>query len=78
MWCLLTNFPRNQVWTKSCILDLYHQRWGIETFFRELKGFLGAGHFHAQTIEGIRQDLRLHEVQPRLTAGGNGSILTPL
>ena len=56
-WLLLTNLSRCKRWKKSIILDLYHERWGIEVFFRELKTILGADHFHAQTLEGVLQEL---------------------
>jgi len=56
-WLLLTNLPRCQRWKKHSILNLYHERWGIEVFFRELKTILGADHFHAQTVEGVMQEL---------------------
>lgn len=68
MWCLLTNLPRNQRWTRTCLIALYHQRWGIETFFREFKGFLGAGHFHAHTIKGLRQEITMAMVAATLVS----------
>lgn len=68
IWCLLTNLPRNQRWTRSAIINLYHQRWGVETFFRELKAFLGIGRFHSLTIDGIRQEIVMAMVAATLVA----------
>ena len=56
-WIILTNLPRNKRWKKGVILDLYHERWGIEVFFRELKEILGADNFHSESIEGIMQEI---------------------
>lgn len=54
-WVILTNLPRCNHWKKNVILDLYHERWGIEVFFRELKTILGADNFHAQSLDGVMQ-----------------------
>lgn len=56
-WVLLTNLPRCRRWKRNIIFDLYHERWGIEVFFRELKMILGADHFHAATLDGVLQEL---------------------
>jgi Transposase DDE domain len=46
-----TEFPAER------IIDLYAQRWGIETRFRELKVQYGIEAFHANSVEGILQEL---------------------
>lgn len=56
-WLLVTNLQRCRRWQKRIILDLYHERWGIEVFFRELKTILGADNFHAHTLDGVLQEL---------------------
>ncbi|MDY6874472.1 MAG: IS4 family transposase [Chloroflexota bacterium] len=56
-WVLLTNIRRCKRWKKHIILDLYHERWGIEVFFRELKTILSADHFHSETLDGVLQEL---------------------
>jgi len=37
--------------------ELYKQRWGIETSFRELKYAVGLTHFHAKKVEYIAQEI---------------------
>jgi len=44
-------FPRDE------ILQLYHQRWHIETFFRELEGELDFDHWHTRTLKGLYLEL---------------------
>lgn len=58
-WVLMTNLARNARWTRSVIMKLYHERWGIEVFFRELKGIVGADRFHAQSIEGMHAEITM-------------------
>ena len=56
-WTLLTNLKQKGIWSRRMLLDLYHERWGIEVFFRELKQILSADVFHSQSLEGIKQEL---------------------
>lgn len=56
-WTLLTNLKRKGIWNRRMLLDLYHERWGIEVFFRELKQILSADVFHSQSLDGIKQEL---------------------
>src|SRR5437773_1645875 len=37
--------------------ELYHQRWGVETFFGVLKGRLNLENFSGRTVEAIRQEV---------------------
>ena len=37
-------------------LDLYHQRWGHETYYGRLKGRLDLEHWTGETAEAVRQD----------------------
>ena len=37
-------------------LELYHSRWGHETFYNRLKGRLDLENFSGQTVEAVRQD----------------------
>lgn len=38
-------------------LELYHQRWGVESFFGVLKGRLSLENFSGRTVEAIRQEV---------------------
>jgi hypothetical protein len=44
-------FPRNEV------IALYHKRWHIETFFRELDGELDFQHWHTRKLRGLYVEL---------------------
>ena len=37
--------------------ELYHYRWGVETFFGKIKGRLDLGNFSGLSLEAVRQDL---------------------
>jgi hypothetical protein len=67
-WCLLTNLPRNHTWTRSVILDLYHQRWGIETFFREWKAYWSGDSFHSHSLEGMEQEVTMSMLAASMVA----------
>jgi hypothetical protein len=75
-WILLTNLPRNSRWTRATILHLYHQRWAIETFFRELKQVLNADHFHAQSLDGMRQEICMAMVAAAMISAAEMLALT--
>jgi hypothetical protein len=38
-------------------VELYNQRWGIETLFREMKDAFEIERFHAQSLKGIEQEV---------------------
>jgi hypothetical protein len=40
--------------------DLYHQRWGIETFYRDFKQTLRGTHWHCQSPKTFEQELVVH------------------
>jgi len=44
-------FPANE------LAEVYHQRWHIETFYRELKHTLKVQHWHARTLRGVYAEL---------------------
>jgi hypothetical protein len=67
-WCLITNLPRNHRWTRFTILDLYHQRWGIETFFREWKKYWGGDCFHSHSLEGMKQEVTMSMLAASMVA----------
>lgn len=49
------------------IVDLYHQRWHIETFFREFKHTLLAQHWHAQSLHAFYTELLFFMILTCLT-----------
>ena len=55
-WVLLTNLSRH-AWNRRMILRLYHERWGIEVMFRELKSIIGVDRFHAHDFAGIQAEM---------------------
>lgn len=68
-WIIITNLARNTRWKRSTIMELYHQRWGIETFFRELKNIFGADHFHSHSLEGIKTEISMAMLASALISG---------
>jgi hypothetical protein len=54
---LATNLLDEQVYETSAFAELYHQRWGIETFYGLLKGRLDLENFSGRSVEAVRQDL---------------------
>ena len=53
---LITNLD-NKDFLLNDLKALYHERWGIEISFRELKYTLGMTHFHSQKVEHIKQEI---------------------
>jgi hypothetical protein len=54
---LATNLLDEQLYPTECFAELYHRRWGIETFYHVLKSRLDLGNFTGLTPEAIRQDV---------------------
>ena len=54
--CIITNLDATEFSVKE-IKQLYHQRWGIERSFRELKYTIGLTNFHAKKVEYILQEI---------------------
>ena len=68
---LITNLDRNP-FPPARLKKMYHQRWGIETAFRDLKHIIGLEHFHSKRAEFIHRSGSLrtpHTVQPFLIGG---------
>jgi hypothetical protein len=42
------------------LADIYHQRWGVETFYRDLKGAMRALHWHCASPQTFEQELVIH------------------
>lgn len=53
---LITNLDRSS-FPASCLKEIYHLRWGIETSFRELKHAIGLTSFHARKTDYIKQEI---------------------
>jgi len=54
---LVTSLLDPQRFAASDLVELYHQRWHIETFFRDLKHTLGVTHWHARTLKPLYVEL---------------------
>jgi hypothetical protein len=53
---LVTSLLDETEWPAADFLDLYHQRWGVETFYGRLKTRLGLENFSGLGAEAVRQD----------------------
>jgi hypothetical protein len=53
---LVTSLRDETAWPSADFLDLYHQRWGVETFYGRLKTRLGLENFSGLGAEAVRQD----------------------
>lgn len=53
---LVTSLLEENAWPAADFLDLYHQRWGVETFYARLKTRLGLENFSGLGAEAVRQD----------------------
>ena len=54
---LLTRKQNKKNFLLNDLKALYHERWGVEISFRELKYTLGMTHFHSQKVEHIKQEI---------------------
>ena len=53
---LVTSLLDETVYPTNDFLELYHQRWGHETYYGRLKGRLDLEHWSGETSEAVRQD----------------------
>lgn len=53
---LVTSLLSNKTYSNKVFKDLYAKRWGVETFYDELKGKLKLEHFSGYSPESILQD----------------------
>jgi len=53
---LVTTLLDEREYRTEEFLDLYHRRWGHETFYNRLKSRLDLENFSGQTVEAVRQD----------------------
>lgn len=54
------------------VMDLYHQRWQVEMFFRWLKCLVPCRHWFAQSAQGVRLQIYLSLIQALLLAEVTG------
>ena len=54
---LVTSLLDEQAVTREMLIDLYHRRWHIETFFRELSSDVQFEHWHTRTVKGLYVEL---------------------
>lgn len=54
---LATNLLEDELYPTQCFGELYHYRWGVETYYGLLKGRLDLGNFTGLSAETIRQDV---------------------
>lgn len=53
---LVTTLLDEEEYPSEEFLDLYHRRWGHETFYNRLKSRLDLENFSGETVEAVRQD----------------------
>ena len=54
---LVTSLLDPEAFPRQEIIELYHERWHIETFFRELQEDLDFQHWHTRTLRGLYVEL---------------------
>jgi hypothetical protein len=54
---LVTSLLDPEAFPRKEIIELYHERWHIETFFRELQEELDFQHWHTRTLHGLWVEL---------------------
>ncbi len=54
---LATNLLDEALYPTECFGELYHYRWGVETYYGLLKGRLDLGNFTGLSPEAVRQDV---------------------
>ena len=54
------------------VMDLYHQRWQVEMFFRWLKCLVPCRHWFARSAQGVRLQIYLSLIQALLLAEVTG------
>ena len=59
---LVTSLLDSEAFTRAELTDLYHRRWHVETFFRELASDLHVEHWHTRTLKGLYVELLFHMI----------------
>ena len=75
---LATNLMDEELYPTDCFKELYHYRWGIETYYGLLKGRLDLENFSGLSSEAIRQDVHstvfLSNLESILTRPANDQL----
>jgi len=75
---LVTTLLEETKYPTQEFLDLYHQRWGHETFYNRLKSRLDLENFSGETVEAVQQDFHaavlLCNLESVLTQPAAGAI----
>ena len=53
---LVTSLLDSEIYPVSLFGEVYHQRWGIETYYHLLKGRLDLENFSGKSVESVQQD----------------------
>jgi len=53
---LATSLLDEECFSAEDFKEIYHLRWGVETFFSKIKGRLGLENFTGKTVESVNQD----------------------
>jgi len=64
---LLTSILDHEKFPAQSMAQLYHQRWHVETFFRDFKHTLASQHWHARTLRGLYSELLFTMILASLT-----------
>ena len=64
---LLTSLVDHEKFPAQSLAQLYHQRWHVETFFRDFKYTLASQHWHARTLRGLYAELLFTMILASLT-----------
>lgn len=64
---LVTSLLEPDIYPAEEIVQIYHRRWEIETFFRELKHTLQLTHWHARSLPALYSELLFQMVLVTLT-----------
>jgi hypothetical protein len=59
---LVTSLLDAEAFPQAGLIDLYHRRWHIEVFFRELGEDLHAEHWHTRKLKGLYVELLFHMI----------------
>ncbi|MCM2281199.1 MAG: IS4 family transposase [Bdellovibrionaceae bacterium] len=54
---LATNLPKRLLHKRREVIELYKNRWSIETFYSRTKSMLAIERFHARTYNGVLQEI---------------------
>jgi hypothetical protein len=54
---LVTSLLDAEAFPHADLFELYHRRWHVETFFRELSSDVGFEHWHTRTVKGLYVEL---------------------